>query len=43
MIIIYEGFKIEILKKDLPIGQQGIVIKVEDEKIYDSILTDNEH
>ena len=42
MIIIYEGHKIEVLKKDLPIGKQGIVIKVEDEKIYDSILSDNE-
>ena len=37
MILIYEGFKIEVLKKDLPIGSQGIIIKVEDNKIFDSI------
>jgi len=42
MIIIYEGHKIEILKKDLPMGSQGIVIKVEDNKIFDSISADNE-
>ena len=36
MIILYEGHKIEVIKKDPDTGDKGIIVKINENKVYES-------